>query len=126
MRANVEGVYVDEAAVELLIAHSCWLERDDFVDGFVETGSGFLHGTPAAWVDWQAAVAALDAGRLPCAGSEAAVLRVAASIAEGVPVDLGSALVGVDERNAMLVAAAVLHAAGGRDAAAALVGVAGW
>jgi hypothetical protein len=122
LRANVEGVYVDEAAVELLIAHGCWLERRDFVEAFVEVGYGFLHGAPAAWVDWPAAVAALDAGRLAGAGSEAAVLRVAASIAEGVPVDLGGALVGLDERNAGLVAAAVLHAAGGRGAAA----VAGW
>ena len=75
-----------------------------------------------AWVDWQAAVAALDAGRLACAASEAGVLRVAASIAEGVPVDLGRVLVGVDERNVVLVARAVVHASGRRGDAAALTG----
>jgi hypothetical protein len=54
------------------------------------------------------------------------VLRVAASIAEGVPVDLGGALAGLDGRNAVLVAGAVLHANGRRDDAAALCEVAGW
>lgn len=78
-----------------------------------------------AWVDWQAAVAVLEAGRLPCADSEAGVLRVAASIAEGAPVALRGAVVGLDERNMVMVARAVLHAAGGHDAAA-LVGAAGW
>ena len=116
-------MYADEAAVQLLIAHGRWLERDDFVEAFVETGQGWSDGTPMARVDWQAAVAALDAGRLACASSEAAVLRVAASLAERAPVDLGGALAGLDEGNACLVAAAVLHAAGGRDAAA--VGAAG-
>ena len=79
-----------------------------------------------AWVHWQAAVAALDGGRLACGDSEAQVLRIAASIAEGVPVDLRGALGGLDEVNVVLVARAVLHANGRRDAAAALMGVAGW
>jgi hypothetical protein len=79
-----------------------------------------------AWVDWQAAVAALDAGRPACADSEARVLRIAASIAEGVPVDLRGCLSGLDEGNVLLVAEAVLHANGRRDAAVKLTGVAGW
>lgn len=78
------------------------------------------------WVDWQAAVAALDAGRLACADSEAQLLRVAASIAEGVPVDLRDALSGLDQVNVVLVAEAVLHANGRRDATVTLTGVAGW
>ena len=68
-----------------------------------------------AAVDWEAAVAALDAGRLPCSGGEGRILRLAASIAAGVPVDLGSALSGLDQRNIAGVAGAVLHAAGQRD-----------
>ena len=36
-----------------------------------------------AVVDWEAAVAALEAGRLPCSGGEGRILRLAASIAGG-------------------------------------------
>ncbi|HZD02061.1 MAG TPA: hypothetical protein VFA46_18275 [Actinomycetes bacterium] len=78
-----------------------------------------------ALVDWQAAVGALDAGRLVCSGSEAQVLRLAASIAEGVPVDLGAAVTGLDQTNIALVARAVLHANGRRQAIVG-VGVQGW
>jgi len=44
-------------------------------------------------------------------GADAAA---AASIADGVRVDLGSALSGLDEHNVTVVAGAVLHAAGHR------------
>lgn len=100
----------------LLICHKHWLQRDDFVNGFVETGLSLSDGTPMAGVDWQAAVAALEAGGLPCSDSERHVLRVAASLAEGFPVDLRDALGGLDRRNLFLVATAVLHAGGHRDA----------
>ena len=40
------------------------------------------------------------------------MLRIAASIAEGVPVDMREAVTGLDEDNAVLAAAAVLRAAG--------------
>ena len=43
------------------------------------------------------------------------MLRIAASIGGGVPVDLREAVTGLDEDNAVLAAAAVLHAAGHRD-----------
>ncbi len=75
-----------------------------------------------AAVGWEAAVAALEAGRLPCSGGEGRVLRLAASIAGGVAVDLGAALPGLDERNIALVARAVLHAAGHRDLRVAVEG----
>ena len=68
-----------------------------------------------AVVDWETAVAALEAGVLPCSGGEGRVLRIAASIGEGVPVDLREAVTGLDENNAVLAAAAVLRAAGHRD-----------
>jgi hypothetical protein len=119
LRAAARGLYAAEAAVELLIGHSCWLERDGFVDEFVETGPG-LSGTPMAWIDWPAAVAALAAGRLPCSDSEAGLLRLAASIAESLPVELRDAVCGLDERNLVLVATAVLHAGGHRSAAVSL------
>jgi hypothetical protein len=81
----------------------------------VEFDSEMGSGPVLAAVDWAAAVAALDAGRLPCSSSEAQMLRLAASIAGGVAVDLGAALSGLDEGNISLVAAAVLRAAGRRD-----------
>ena len=114
-------MYRAEAAVELLIGHEWWLHRDDFVNAFVGTDQAPVSGTPVAFVDWPAAVAALDAARLPCSRSEAQILRVAASIAAGVPVDVGGALVGLDERTARLVAAAVLHAVGGGEAVSSVV-----
>lgn len=124
MRADAEGVYAAEAAVELLIGHQWWLWRDDFVDGFVGTDRAPVSGRPVAGVEWAAAVAALDAGRLPCSSGEAQILRVAASVADGVAVDLRDALCGLDEPTVVLVAGAVAHAGGCRDAVVTLGGVA--
>ena len=73
-----------------------------------------------AWIDWEAAIVALEAGRLPCSTSEAGLLRLAASIAEGGPVDLGDVIGGLDGCNLMLVAKVVLHAGGHRDASVSL------
>jgi len=81
----------------------------------VEFGRGIADGAVMAAVDWEAVVAALEAGGLPCSGGEGRILRLAASIAGGVAVDLGSALSGLDEGNVAGVACAVLHAAGHRD-----------
>jgi hypothetical protein len=78
-----------------------------------------------AWIDWLAAVAALEAGRLPCSPSEGQVLRVAASLAEGVPVDVREAVSGLDTTNIVLVAQAILHAAGHRGCAVTLAGTDG-
>jgi hypothetical protein len=96
------------------------LHRGDFIGGFIEAGEGFVDGAAMAFVDWSAAVTALEAGRLPSSGSEAQILRIAASIAEGVPVDLREALTGLDEINIVLVAEAVAHANGHRDVACRL------
>jgi hypothetical protein len=81
----------------------------------VESGRGITSGAVMAAVDFEAAARALEAGVLPCSGGEGRVLRIAASIAAGVPVDLREAVTGLDENNAVLAAAAVLHAAGRRD-----------
>jgi hypothetical protein len=82
------------------------------VDVFVCTVGEPTGETTRVWVDWPAAVRALESGRLPCSGSEAGLLRVAASLAEGILVDLGDALSSLDERNLVLVAEAVLRAGG--------------
>jgi hypothetical protein len=109
-----------EAAVELLIDHRSWLIRDDFL-AYVERCRGF-HGESMAAIDWLAVWAALEDGHLPCSSGERQVLRVAVSIAEGVPIDLRDVVTGLDAVNGGLVARAVLVAGGHREAAA-LAGV---
>ena len=78
-----------EAAVELLIGHRSWLSRGDFLAIAVEPGQEVFSSRVMAVVDFGAAAGALAAGVLPCSGGEGRMLRIAASIAEGVPVDLG-------------------------------------
>jgi hypothetical protein len=112
LRRHAKGVYCAQAAVELLIGHRSWLQRDDFVTRFVDSTVG-VHGE-MAWVEWEPALRAVDTGRLVCSSSEAQVLAIAASIAEGSPVDLRNALCGLDDHNLSLVAEAVAHAGGRR------------
>ena len=88
------------AAVELLIEHAVWLRREDFVDRFVtvQADPARVGETALAWVEWQAAADAVETGSLPCSAGEVRVLLVAASIAQGVRLDLGQAVTGLDAR----------------------------
>jgi hypothetical protein len=108
LRAHAHGLNYLEAAVELLIDHAGWLRRDDFLHNLVHTTHS-LDGTPIAAIDWTEAAAALDHGQLPCSTSEARVLRFAASLANGIPIDLRDALTGLDNHNAERVSHAVRH-----------------
>jgi hypothetical protein len=74
-----------------------------------------------AAVDFAAAADAVQ-GVLPCSDGERQVLLVAASIAEGIPVDLREAALCMDGVNAARVARAVCHAAGCRMPAGAEAG----
>jgi len=113
LRASAAGLYPLEAASELLIATS-WLHRDDFTR-FIRTGTSITHGvTELAEIDWQAAITGRDTGLLPCSGGENRTLRLAASIAAGIPVELQYALTGLDETSISLVVRAVRHANGQR------------
>lgn len=112
MRAWAKGPLCLEAAVGLLIGHGAWLYRQDFLDAAVEMVTG--SGREMAFVDFTVAADALAAGGLPCSAGERAVLQVAAGIAVGCQVDLEDALSSMDAANAVLVADAVLHAAGAR------------
>lgn len=114
MRAHARGLYHAEAAVELLIGHRVWLCRDGFVGRFVWVGRAMVGDRMLAVVDWRAAVQALAAGRLACSDSEGHVLRIGASVAEGVPVDLRECLSMLDKTNAGLAVDAVLRACGRR------------
>jgi hypothetical protein len=108
----VAGICCEEAAVGLLIGHRRWLCREDFLGECVQVGAGEVD--VFACVDWTAAVAALKVGRLGCSSSERRVLLLAASLAEGVPVDLSDVLTGLDETSAGLVVNVIAHAAGHR------------
>ena len=57
LRAAAQGIYALEAAAGLIVAHGAWLARD--FAPFIH------HGTGTAAIDWEAAIAALDAGELP-------------------------------------------------------------
>jgi hypothetical protein len=114
LRAHARGLYCLEAAVELLIGHASWLRRADFFHRFVHTAPGLTDGTPMAPIDWLDAISALDQGRLPCSGSEGRILRLAASLAHGIPVDLRDALSSLDSHNTDLLSHVIRHATGHR------------
>ena len=114
LRAHADGDLCAEAAAGLLIADR-WLDRDDFAGQFVTVAASPGSGPDVAVIDWPAAAAALGRS-LPCSGGERRLLQVTASLAAGIPVSLRDAVTGLDERNARLVAGAVLHASGHRDA----------
>jgi len=77
--------------------------------------SGAPRGRPAA-VCWAEAIAALDRGQLSGSNSENKILRLAASIADGIPADLHNNLSGLDDTNLQHVVTAIRHAAGRRPA----------
>jgi hypothetical protein len=108
LRAATEGLYALEAATWLITAHGTWLERDDFAY-FIQ------HGAGTAAIDWEAAITALDAGRLPSSAGEKRMLRLAASLADQAHVSLGDAITGIDEHNVDLLIKSVRHASGRRQ-----------
>jgi hypothetical protein len=112
LRAHAEGLPTCEAATELLIRQASWLHRADFIKEFIHTDTGPSDSIMTSAIDWPEAITALEAGRLPCSGGEGRILRIAASLADGVPVNLQDALTGLDSTHINLVATAVLHANG--------------
>lgn len=114
LRVWARGLLGLQAALELLVGHRFWLGRNDFLAVAVEVDRDHVTGDVSAWVDFEAAAAALRAGQLPCSSSQAQVLAIAASLATDEPVALGQVLAGLDQADAAAVAAAVLHAAGHR------------
>jgi len=106
------GLHPLEAGVALLIAEDSLLRRDDFTSRFIEHGTS--GGTPMAAIDWDAAIAALNAGELPCSAGERRILKAAASIAAGIPVDLRDTATGLDADNIRRLTTAINHASGRR------------
>jgi ADP-ribose pyrophosphatase YjhB (NUDIX family) len=111
LRACSKGIYCGEAATELIINHRTWLRRDDFTRQFILSHAATADDITAA-IDWETAITALDAGNLPCSGSEAAMLRLAASLATGTPISLNQAITSLDHANLNLIINAVRHAGG--------------
>ncbi|MEX1194138.1 MAG: NUDIX hydrolase [Dehalococcoidia bacterium] len=112
LRNNVHGLSALRAGIELFIRHGTWLLRSDFCDRFVHLDTSITNGTELATIDWSAAITALGTDDLPCSGGERRMLRLAASLVEGIPVDLRDTLTGLDARNLHLVSQAVHDTAG--------------
>jgi hypothetical protein len=101
-----------EAAIALLAASGCWLDRDDFTSRHAihpldDDGSG----TAVLCIDWEAAITALDHGELPCSTGERAILELAASLAARQPVSLRDILPRIDQHRVGMAVTAVAHAA---------------
>jgi len=106
------GISADAAAAGLLIRHGHFLHQPGF-RRIITAGSSIWSGEPVAVIRWRAAVHALDTGRLPCSSSQAAVLRIAASLGDdAISVHLRSVLGGLDSRNIALVTDAIAAANG--------------
>jgi hypothetical protein len=115
LRAAAAGLLPGEAGTGLLIAHATFLHRHDFTTRFTTTTAASLTGsTPMAWISWDDALTALTAGQIPASSGEAAILRLAASLAAGCPVSLRDTIPSLDHRNLNHVTTAIRHAAGHR------------
>ena len=108
----VDGIRADTAAVKLIISPENFLHRDAF-RRIIRAGTSISTGQPLATIGWDAALRALDAAQMPCASSEQAILRIAASLGDpAIPVRLRTVLGNLDTRNITLVAAAITTANG--------------
>ena len=106
------GLCADVAAVMLIDRHGHFLHEPAF-RRLIAAGSCITAGQPLAVIRWNAAIHALDTGRLPCSGSEQAILRIAASLAgPGIAVRLRENLGNLDHRNIALVTDAITAANG--------------
>ncbi|CCH86258.1 conserved protein of unknown function [Modestobacter italicus] len=108
------GDYSDEAAILLLITSGHWLPQLQHaglitLDGNVDGEGLWAH---IAWPDLDGA---LRIGTITGRSSDHQVLRAAASIADGHPVDLGDLATGLDRHALTLVLAAIAHAAGSHE-----------
>ncbi|HEY5988554.1 MAG TPA: hypothetical protein VIV12_19560 [Streptosporangiaceae bacterium] len=110
LMAAAAGIPADAAAAGLIISHGCFLHRGTF-RALITTGTSISSGQPLAAIDWEHALRALDGGQLPCASSEQAIPRIAASLGDpAIPVRLRTVLGNLDNRNITLVADAITTA----------------
>jgi hypothetical protein len=110
LQDTASGTPADLAAVELIARHNHFLHQPAF-RRLIASASSVLTGEPVLTIRWQAAITALEAGRLHATGSEQAMLRIAASIGDhDIPVHLREILGGIDHRNITLITTAITHA----------------
>jgi hypothetical protein len=110
--SHAAGLTGNAAAAELICAHHTWLTRTDFTATCIHAGTRDDRH-PYAYIDWEHAINALDSRQLPCTPSEAAVLRIAASLGDHhIPVHLAHVLGSLDHANITLVTTAITRANG--------------
>ena len=115
LRDAADGLRADLAAVDLICRHGHFLHDPGF-RRIIAAGSSVTTGQPLAVIRWNAAVHALESGWLPCSGSQQAILRIAASLAEpSIAINLGDCLRNLDPRNITLVTGAITTANGGPE-----------
>lgn len=110
---SADGVSPMEAAVRLLADHGFWPEQLHEA-GLIDLSQDEAgHTLPLyAQVRWTQALTALDRGRLTGSSSDRRMLRLAASLAVGTPVDLADGVCALDLHNLHLLLAALRHASG--------------
>ena len=110
--SHAAGLTSDTAAAELTCAHHTWLTRTDFTISCIHASAG-PDGHPYACIDWEHAITALDSHQLSCTPSEAAILRIAASLGDHhIPVHLAGVLGSLDHTNIARVTTAITRANG--------------
>ena len=107
-----DGILADTAAVQLIISHENFLHHRAF-RRIINAGTSISTGQPLATIGWDAALRALDTGLMPCASSDQAILRIAASLGNpAIPVHLRTVLGNLDTLNITLVTDAITAANG--------------
>ena len=110
--SHAAGLTSPAAAAELICAHHTWLTRTGFTATCIHAGTR-QDQHPYAYIDWEHAIAALDRQQLTCTPSEAAILRIAASLGDHhIPVHLARVLGSLDDTNIGLVTTAITRANG--------------
>lgn len=101
LRAWARGSYGIEAATELVLRHRG--------GRFARPGYPWIKDTERRpWIDFSQMATGTEA----LSGGEQRVLRIAASLAEEGPIELGDLVAGLDRRDLALVLAAISHAGG--------------
>ena len=107
---HAAGLTSDTAAAELICAHHTWLSRTDFVTSCIHVGTRHDRH-PLRPHRLGTRIAALDTRSLSCSPSEAAILRIAASLGDHhIPVHLAQVLGSLDHANIGLVTTAITRA----------------
>ena len=115
LRAAV-GDYALEAAVLLLANSGHWLPQLQAA-GLVAIAldGDAADGGPWAAVHWGELERALRSGTISGSSGQERLLRAAAGLADGQPVDLADLTAGIDRAELGLLLAAVAHAAGSHE-----------